>query len=154
MGAVGFLFFFCVVRVSEQRFRMANNTIVHYIAVPFWQSFIGFASKRKQSVLFVQPRSSVKGSKEEEKKGILLIILVNSFVKTEKFAQFCIKMSDNKSEIDSDVEQNYSLNANADPKNVQELTIYVSIWFVLRGNMSFFGQTLGMELEWIRGQIY
>lgn len=36
-------------------------------------------------------------------------------------------MSDFKSEIDSDVEQNYSINANSDPKNVQELTIYVSI---------------------------
>jgi len=34
-------------------------------------------------------------------------------------------MSDFKSEIDSDAEQNYSINANADPKNVQELTIYV-----------------------------
>lgn len=36
-------------------------------------------------------------------------------------------MSDFKSEIDSDAEPNYSINANADPKNVQELTIYVSI---------------------------
>lgn len=35
-------------------------------------------------------------------------------------------MSDNKSEIDSDAEQNYSLNSNVDPKNMQELTIYVS----------------------------
>lgn len=36
-------------------------------------------------------------------------------------------MSDGvKSEISSDIDQNYSLNT-ADPKNVQELTIYVSI---------------------------
>lgn len=35
-------------------------------------------------------------------------------------------MSDLKSEIGSDIEQNYSLNTTADPKNVQELTIYVS----------------------------
>lgn len=42
-------------------------------------------------------------------------------------------MSDGvKSEISSDIEQNYSLNT-ADPKNVQELTIYVSmqpIWSI------------------------
>lgn len=36
-------------------------------------------------------------------------------------------MSDLKSEVDSDMEQNYSLNSNADPKNMQELTLYVSI---------------------------
>lgn len=35
-------------------------------------------------------------------------------------------MSDIKSEIDSDIEQNYSINSNADPKNMHELTIYVS----------------------------
>lgn len=35
-------------------------------------------------------------------------------------------MSDLKSEIGSDIDQNYSLNNTADPKNVQELTIYVS----------------------------
>lgn len=35
-------------------------------------------------------------------------------------------MTELKSEIDSDVEQNYSLTSNADPKNMQELTIYVS----------------------------
>lgn len=35
-------------------------------------------------------------------------------------------MSDLKSEIGSDIDQNYSLNNQADPKNVQELTIYVS----------------------------
>lgn len=29
-------------------------------------------------------------------------------------------------EIDSDAEQNYSLGSNVDPKNMQELTIYVS----------------------------
>ena len=35
-------------------------------------------------------------------------------------------MSDGvKSEISSDIDQNYSMNT-ADPKNVQELTIYVS----------------------------
>lgn len=34
-------------------------------------------------------------------------------------------MSDLKSEIGSDIDQNYSLNNTADPKNVQELTIYV-----------------------------
>lgn len=35
-------------------------------------------------------------------------------------------MSDGvKSEISSDIDQNYALNS-ADPKNVQELTIYVS----------------------------
>ncbi|XP_052894436.1 heat shock factor-binding protein 1 isoform X2 [Anopheles moucheti] len=33
-------------------------------------------------------------------------------------------MADAKSEIDSDAEQNYSLNSNVDPKNMQELTIY------------------------------
>lgn len=37
-------------------------------------------------------------------------------------------MSDGgKSEISSDIDQNYSLNNTADPKNVQELTIYVSL---------------------------
>lgn len=36
-------------------------------------------------------------------------------------------MSDLKSEIDSDAEQHYSLNSNVDPKNMQELTIYVSL---------------------------
>lgn len=41
-------------------------------------------------------------------------------------------MSDNKSEIDSDVEQHYSLNSNVDPKNMQELTIYVSWFFLCR----------------------
>lgn len=36
-------------------------------------------------------------------------------------------MSDLKSEFDSDNEQNhYSLNSNIDPKNMQELTVYVS----------------------------
>ena len=39
-------------------------------------------------------------------------------------------MTDLKSEIDSDLEQNYSLNSNADPKNMQELTIYVSIYHI------------------------
>uniref|UniRef100_A0A1A9WZN5 Heat shock factor-binding protein 1 n=1 Tax=Glossina brevipalpis TaxID=37001 RepID=A0A1A9WZN5_9MUSC len=34
-------------------------------------------------------------------------------------------MTDMKNEIDSDLDQNYSLNSNADPKNMQELTIYV-----------------------------
>lgn len=38
-------------------------------------------------------------------------------------------MSDLKSEIDSDMEQNYSMNSNVDPKNMQELTIYVSVFF-------------------------
>lgn len=37
-------------------------------------------------------------------------------------------MTDTKSEIDSDVE-NYSLTSNVDPKNMQELTIYVSFLF-------------------------
>lgn len=36
-------------------------------------------------------------------------------------------MTDMKNEMDSDLDQNYSLNSNADPKNMQELTIYVSI---------------------------
>lgn len=36
-------------------------------------------------------------------------------------------MSDLKSEIGSDAETSYSINANTDPKNVQELTVYVSI---------------------------
>lgn len=37
-------------------------------------------------------------------------------------------MSDGiKSEISSDIDQNYSVST-ADPKNVQELTIYVSNW--------------------------
>lgn len=36
-------------------------------------------------------------------------------------------MTDMKNEVDSDLDQNYSLNSNADPKNMQELTIYVSI---------------------------
>lgn len=36
-------------------------------------------------------------------------------------------MSDAKPEmVDSDVEQSYSLNSNVDPKNMQELTLYVS----------------------------
>lgn len=39
-------------------------------------------------------------------------------------------MSDLKSEIGSDIDQNYSLNTTADPKNVQELTIYVSKYLV------------------------
>uniref|UniRef100_U5EGE9 Heat shock factor-binding protein 1 n=1 Tax=Corethrella appendiculata TaxID=1370023 RepID=U5EGE9_9DIPT len=34
-------------------------------------------------------------------------------------------MSELKSEIDSDIEQNYSINSTTDPKNMQELTIYV-----------------------------
>lgn len=39
-------------------------------------------------------------------------------------------MSDGvKSEISSDIDPNYSLNTN-DPKNVQELTIYVSILLI------------------------
>lgn len=38
-------------------------------------------------------------------------------------------MSDGiKSEISSEIDQNYSINT-TDPKNVQELTIYVSIGF-------------------------
>lgn len=42
-------------------------------------------------------------------------------------------MSDLKSEIGSDIDQNYSLNNTADPKNVQELTIYVcEYWIVIR----------------------
>lgn len=41
-------------------------------------------------------------------------------------------MSDLKSEIDSDMEQNYSMNSNVDPKNMQELTIYVSFLFLPR----------------------
>lgn len=41
-------------------------------------------------------------------------------------------MSDGvKSEISSDIDQNYSLNT-ADPKNVQELTIYVSKSFTTK----------------------
>ena len=35
-------------------------------------------------------------------------------------------MAEMKAEIDSDAEQNYSLGSNVDPKNMQELTIYVS----------------------------
>ena len=35
-------------------------------------------------------------------------------------------MTEIKNEMDSDLDQNYSLNSNADPKNMQELTIYVS----------------------------
>lgn len=35
-------------------------------------------------------------------------------------------MTDLRNEMDSDLDQNYSLNSNADPKNMQELTIYVS----------------------------
>lgn len=35
-------------------------------------------------------------------------------------------MADIKNDIDSDLDQNYSLSSNADPKNMQELTIYVS----------------------------
>uniref|UniRef100_A0A1B0GGM3 Heat shock factor-binding protein 1 n=1 Tax=Glossina pallidipes TaxID=7398 RepID=A0A1B0GGM3_GLOPL len=34
-------------------------------------------------------------------------------------------MTDIKNEMDSDLDQNYSLNSNADPKNMQELTIYI-----------------------------
>ncbi|KRF81925.1 heat shock factor-binding protein 1 isoform X2 [Drosophila novamexicana] len=33
-------------------------------------------------------------------------------------------MTDMRNEMDSDLDQNYSLNSNADPKNMQELTIY------------------------------
>ncbi|XP_034474115.1 heat shock factor-binding protein 1 isoform X2 [Drosophila innubila] len=33
-------------------------------------------------------------------------------------------MTDLRNEMDSDLDQNYSLNSNADPKNMQELTIY------------------------------
>lgn len=35
-------------------------------------------------------------------------------------------MTDMRNEMDSDLDQNYSLNSNVDPKNMQELTIYVS----------------------------
>lgn len=35
-------------------------------------------------------------------------------------------MTDLNADIDSDLDQNYSLNSNADPKNMQELTVYVS----------------------------
>lgn len=35
------------------------------------------------------------------------------------------RMTDLRNEMDSDLDQNYSLNSNADPKNMQELTIYV-----------------------------
>lgn len=35
-------------------------------------------------------------------------------------------MSDVKSEIESDIEPTYSLNSNADPKNMEELSNYVS----------------------------
>lgn len=38
-------------------------------------------------------------------------------------------MTDMRNEMDSDLDQNYSLNSNADPKNMQELTIYVSFLF-------------------------
>lgn len=41
-------------------------------------------------------------------------------------------MSDLKSEIGSDIDQNYSLNNQVDPKNVQELTIYVSKFHWIR----------------------
>lgn len=34
-------------------------------------------------------------------------------------------MAELKPDIDSDAEQNYSLGSNVDPKNMQELTIYV-----------------------------
>lgn len=34
-------------------------------------------------------------------------------------------MAEMKADIDSDAEQNYSLGSNVDPKNMQELTIYV-----------------------------
>lgn len=35
-------------------------------------------------------------------------------------------MTDLKNDLDGDLEQNYSMNSNADPKNMQELTVYVS----------------------------
>lgn len=41
-------------------------------------------------------------------------------------------MTDLKNDLDSDLDQNYSLNSNADPKNVQELTIYVSLFQLVR----------------------
>lgn len=44
-------------------------------------------------------------------------------------------MSDIKSDIDSEIEQNYSLNNTADPKNVQELTIYVSVYRIYVANL-------------------
>lgn len=57
-------------------------------------------------------------------------------------------MSDGvKSEISSDIDQNYSLNT-ADPKNVQELTIYVSI--DCTDNMVFCGFLT--EFHWIQVQ--
>lgn len=34
-------------------------------------------------------------------------------------------MNSVKTDLDSDMEQNYSLNSNNDPKNMQELTVYV-----------------------------
>lgn len=52
-------------------------------------------------------------------------------------------MTDLKNDLDSDLDQNYSLNSNADPKNVQELTIYVSLFQLVRylpkreGNWNF-----------------
>lgn len=61
------------------------------------------------------------------------VIIVSQIVKSSrKFSssvknpKTTCKMSDVKSEIDSDIEQNYSLNSTADPKNMQELSIYVS----------------------------
>lgn len=38
-------------------------------------------------------------------------------------------MTDMRNEMDSDLDQNYSLNSNVDPKNMQELTIYVSFFY-------------------------
>lgn len=43
-------------------------------------------------------------------------------------------MSDIKSEVDSDIDQNFSMNSNVDPKNMQELSIYVSIEFFIHNS--------------------
>lgn len=61
---------------------------------------------------------------------VLFILVQLSGILFDKRKIHKLVMSDLKSEIDSDVEQHYSLNSNVDPKNMQELTIYVSVYSI------------------------
>lgn len=58
-------------------------------------------------------------------------------------------MSDIKSDIDSDCDPKYSLNNSADPKNVQELTIYVSLStpFVIETWLILFSLLLHFQVQ-------
>lgn len=63
--------------------------------------------------------------------GANLIIFKIQFISSESEKKRNSRMSDIKSEIDSDIEQNFSINSNVDPKNMQELSIYVSMEFLV-----------------------